>query len=146
MFGALEKALALRTTPLFAELPASELIPVANLCTEVDLEADEELFAEGDLGDAIYVVIRGRVTVKRGDKNLASLGAGELVGEMAAIDWLPRSATVTASEPSLLIRLDRHDMLDLLIDHPVLAEKMAGVLAARVRKTDAAKFRKTDQA
>jgi len=142
MFDAIEKALALRSTPLFAELPASELIPVANLCTEVDLEADEKLFAEGDLGDAIYVVVRGRVTVERGGKKLASLGVGELVGEMAAIDWLPRSAAVMASEPSVLIRLDRHDMLDLLIDHPVLAEKMAAVLAARIRKTDLAAIHK----
>ena len=135
MFGIVEKAVALRATPLFATLPASDLLPVANLCTEVDLDGGDVLFREGDLGDAIYVVVAGKVAVIRADEAVATLGTGECVGEMAALDWLPRSATVTALEPTVLLRLDRHDMLDLLLDRLVLAEKLAEVMATRVRNS-----------
>lgn len=135
MPGAIEKTLALRTVPLFATLPASTLLPVANLCTEQDLGAGEILFREGDLGDAIFVIVRGMVIIERDGEKLAELGAGECVGEMAALDWQPRSATVVADKPTVLIRLDRHDMLDLLLDHPILAEKLAEVLVARVRNS-----------
>ena len=138
MFGAIEKALALRSAPLFATLPASDLLPVANLSTDIDLDEGEVLFHEGDLGDAIYVVVRGTVAIERDDVEVATLGAGECVGEMAALDWQPRSATVVAVEPTVLIKLDRHDMLDLLLDHPILAEKLASVLIARVRNTSRA--------
>ena len=138
MFGAIEKALALRSAPLFATLPASDLLPVANLSTDIDLDVGEVLFNEGDLGDAIYVVVRGKVAVEREEKTVATLGPGECVGEMAALDWQPRSATVVAVEPTVLIKLDRHDMLDLLLDHPILAEKLATVLVTRVRNTSRA--------
>ncbi|MCG8417399.1 MAG: cyclic nucleotide-binding domain-containing protein [Proteobacteria bacterium] len=138
MYAALDKALALRTAPLFASLPTADLLPVANLCTEISLDAGDVLFREGDMGDAMYVVVRGNVTVERDGEILATLGCGECVGEMAALDWLPRSATVAAAEPSTLFRLDRHDLLDLLIDHPILAENLATVMAARVRRSNRA--------
>ena len=138
MFGAIDKALALRSAPLFAGLPAGDLFPLANLCTVVDLDAGDTLFREGDLGDAIYVVVRGAVEVQRAGEAVATLGTGECVGEMAALDWQPRSATVAAAEPTVLLRLDRHDMLDLFLDHPMLAEKLAMMLAARVRNSSRA--------
>ena len=137
MLSSLEIALALKNTSLFASLPADDLLPVANLCVRETLDAGDVLFHEGDLGDGLYVVVHGSVAVERGDKVIAILGAGECVGEMAVLDWNPRSATVVAEEPTLLIRLDRHNLLDLLADHPKLADNLAAVLAARVRNLGA---------
>lgn len=133
MLGSLDKALALRSAPLFAALSAETLLPVAALCTETRLAPDEVLFAAGEMGDAMYVIVDGEVRVVRDRQAIARLGPGECVGEMAALDWEPRSATVIASEPSLLIRLGRNELMDLLRDHPQLVRSLAMVLADRIR-------------
>jgi CRP-like cAMP-binding protein len=118
---------------LFSALPAESLLPVASLSWEVSLDADEELFKEGDLGDALYVIVQGTVRIIRSGRVIAKLPAGECVGEMAALDWEPRSATVVADVPTRLIRLDRNDLMDLLRDHPELVRGLAQVLVQRIR-------------
>lgn len=133
MLDTVEKVLALRKTPLFASLPAEDLLSVASLCTERTLDIGDVLFALGEPGDAMYIIIHGAMNIDRGDLRLTVLGAGECVGELAAFDWEPHSATATATEPCLLLRLDRHDLLDLLADHAELARRLAMVLAARIR-------------
>lgn len=135
MLTTLEKALALRETPLFEGLEADALLPLATLCTEVDLDTGDVLFEQGEWGDAMYIVVRGTVAVERDAERIATLTVGECVGEMAAIDWEPRSATIQASEPTVLIAVDRHDLLDLLGDHVALADNLARVLVARLRST-----------
>ena len=134
MLDVLEKALALRSAPLFAGLGAEAILPIANLSREVELEDGEELFSAGEIGDSLYVIVHGAVEVERDGKLLATLAEGECVGEMAVLDWQPRSATVTASESSRLIRLDRNDLLDLIADHPALTISLAEVLVERLRK------------
>jgi CRP/FNR family transcriptional regulator, cyclic AMP receptor protein len=133
MLSTLDRALALRGAPLFAKLSAESLMPVATLCTEVRLAPGDVLFEEGAIGDAMYVVVEGDVCVVAGGRVIKLLGRGECVGEMAALDWESRSATVRADGPALLIRLGRNELLDLLHDHPELVRGLAGVLAARIR-------------
>jgi len=133
--SSLNKALALKNTPLFAPLTAEDIIPVAHLCTDTALDAGDILFREGELGNAMYVIIRGAVRIERDRQVIATLGEGECVGEMAALDLSPRSATVIAETRTTLIRLDRQDLLDLLIDHVKLAESLAMVLVDRIRGT-----------
>jgi CRP-like cAMP-binding protein len=129
----LEKALALRAAPLFASLSADALLPVAALCHQVDLARNQVLFEAGEVGDALFVVVTGKVRVMRGDLLIARLGAGECVGEMGALDLEPRSATVAADEASRLIRLERNDLMDLLTDYPELMRGLAQMLVERIR-------------
>ncbi len=130
----IDKALALRGARLFSSLSPDALLPVAAICTELRLDAGEVLFSAGDMGDAVYIVVQGAVRVVRERKAIAQLGAGECVGEMAAIDWEPRSATVIADEPTLLLRLGRNELMDLLRDHPSLVRNLALILVDRIRK------------
>jgi len=118
----LEKVLALRSAHLFESLPAEAL------------HSDEPLIQAGEIGDSLYVVVRGSVRVERDGATLARLGVGECVGEMAALDWEPRSASVLADEPTRFIRLDRNDLMDLIADHPELVVGLAEVLVERLRK------------
>ena len=131
----LELALALRGAPLFASLSADILLPIAQLCTEQSLEAGDVLFCKGDPGDALYVILHGTVAVERDDTIVATLGPGDCVGELAALDWETRSATVFAHTSTQLIRLDRNDLLDLLGDNPDLVRDLAVVLVGRLRRT-----------
>src|SRR5690606_18970224 len=107
--------------------------------TVVELEHGEILFGAGELGDALYVILDGAVDVIAEDGGaIARLGAGECVGEMAALDWEPRSATVAGAPRARLLRVDRNDLFDLLADHPALVSRLAVVLADRIRKAGAA--------
>jgi CRP/FNR family transcriptional regulator, cyclic AMP receptor protein len=108
---------------------------VAALCGEITLETGEALFQTGEEGDALYVVVVGSVEVVRGTERVATLGPGECVGEMAALDWEPRSATVRALEPTGMIRLERNDLMDLLTDFPELVRSLARVLVERIRNS-----------
>ena len=92
ILDALARAVELRKAPLFSSLGADALLPVANLSSEVELDEDEQLFAAGEPGDSLYVVVRGAVRVEQSGETIATLGPGECVGEMAALDWEPRSA------------------------------------------------------
>ena len=134
MLDVLDRAIALHQAPLFAALSPDELLPLAELCTDVELDAGERLFGEGEPGDSLYVIVGGKVAVEQGGRRVAELGAGECVGELAALDWEPRSATVRALADCELVRLERDDLLDQLGDHPELSQALAIVLTARLRQ------------
>ncbi len=133
MLDLLERALSLRAAPLFGPLAAEDLLPVAQLCTEVTLEPEATLFSQGEIGDSMYVVVSGTVRVERDGKLLVVLGPGECVGELATLDLEPRSASIVAVETTELIRLERDDLFDLLGDHPELVRALGTVLVERLR-------------
>jgi CRP-like cAMP-binding protein len=105
------------------------------MCDEISLDEGEVLFETGEVGDAMFVIVSGQVEVVRGGSVIARLGEGECVGEMAALDWEPRSATVRARVASQLVRLERNDLMDLLTDYPELVRSLSRVLVERIRKT-----------
>jgi len=94
---------------------------------------------EGDRGDELFIVLSGEVRISRGETVLNDFGPGEHFGEMALIRAVPRSATVTASEPSELIVLHRSDFFEVLRKEAELAVKLLwqflGVLADRLDQT-----------
>ena len=129
----LETALLLHRVPLFAELPPETLLPVARLSSSQTLAPDEVLFTQGSFGDALFIVIDGILLVKNGDKLVARLDQGEAVGEMAVLDWQPRSATVIAEVPTTLLRVERNDLIDLLQEEPALLRSLLTLLSRRIR-------------
>lgn len=133
MEAELETALLLHRVPLFAQLSPDALLPVARLSTYQALEPDEVLFRQGTFGDALFIVVAGTLRVLGGDRELLRLGPGESVGELAALDWQPRSATVVAAEPTTLLRVERNDLMDLLQQEPQLLRALIALLARRIR-------------
>jgi cAMP-dependent protein kinase regulator len=111
---------ALAATPLFAGLPAETLEALVAHLTIVPLAVGAALFHEGDPGDALYVIVEGEVSVSAEGPPLvemARLGPGAFIGEVALMTEQPRSATVTATEPSELLRIDRHTLSRVLANH-----------------------------
>lgn len=107
------------------------------------LAAGDILFQAGDPGDAVYVVVEGEVEVRTTtgggrDVRLISLGPGDLVGEMAALDGGPRSADVAALRRSRLWRISRDAMLAALEAEPKAAVALVVELSARLRAAGAA--------
>ncbi|HVV86651.1 MAG TPA: cyclic nucleotide-binding domain-containing protein [Kofleriaceae bacterium] len=130
---------ALKALQMFRYLSYRELVRVANVTTVVDAAADEQVFAEGDAGDAMYVVLSGAVRLTRGSITVADLAKGQHFGEMALVDRSVRSLSAVATEASRLVVLKRKDFYEIIKKEPELATKLlwsfVQVLGARLRKT-----------
>jgi serine/threonine protein phosphatase PrpC/CRP-like cAMP-binding protein len=129
----------LQAAQLFHFFNYQELVKVASIVETKAFVRDERIFREGDPGDCLYVVLSGRVSVRKGDNAIASLGPFEHFGEMALVDREPRSATVTAIEDTRLLSMKRADFLYLVKHERDMAVKLLwqfiGVLTARLRNT-----------
>lgn len=104
--------LTLEQTPIFSQLDPQLLEYLIDVIGVVELEAHEVLFNEGDTADAMYVIVEGSVvamTAPKGDRpiELARLEEGEFFGEIGLLSDQPRQASVSAAEPTRLLRFDR---------------------------------------
>jgi CRP-like cAMP-binding protein len=111
---------ALAATPLFAGLSSEVLEALVEHLALVALEPGEQLFHEGDPGDALYVVVEGEVAVMaEGPPRVETqrLGPGAFIGEVALLTEQPRSSTVAAVTAAELLRLDRVTLSNVLGEH-----------------------------
>jgi CRP-like cAMP-binding protein len=136
---------ALNRWRLFADLTADQAAIVVKACEERMLVGGEELFHENDAGDSLYIVQSGRVEIFKGirgdvDRALASLGAGDVIGEMSFIDGARRSAGARTTEPSEFLILSRDRFSAVQRERPDIAatlyRNLAAILAARLRTTN----------
>jgi hypothetical protein len=123
----------LKSVPLLSDLSGEQLLPVADAVRTVHIEAGDLVFAEGDPGDHLYVIVEGEVDVLRSGEQVATLGEKECFGDMALLDQSPRSAGVRARRNLELLVLAREDFQDLLDLHPALARGVIRVLTQRLR-------------
>ena len=133
MLSTVEKVLFLKSIDLFSQIPGEDLAQVALISTEESRDPSEEIFAEGEAGDALYLVLDGRVRVHRQDRVIAELGERECFGEMALLDAAPRSATVTALVETHLLKISREDFQEILNEKPEIAAGIIKVLTRRLR-------------
>jgi CRP-like cAMP-binding protein len=132
---------ALRTVPLFREVPPAELRAIAQLVRERQFPKGSLILSEGDTGDALYFIVRGqvKVTVVAEDGReviLSVLNAGAFFGEMALLDDEPRSAHVISMEDTALLQLRREDFRARLQHAPELAIALLRELSRRLRPAD----------
>jgi CRP/FNR family transcriptional regulator, cyclic AMP receptor protein len=129
-----ERVVALQRVGLFADVPGRTLAAVALRASEVEVAPGALVIAEGAVEEHMYAVVRGRVRVHHGERGVTVLGPGATVGELAALVPEPRAASVTALEPTTLLRIDRPILEELLADRPALAHGIIGALVAMVRE------------
>jgi CRP-like cAMP-binding protein len=123
---------------LLRDLPAAELEALIRLALPIHLEPGRELFRKGDPPGDVYFIVRGAVNVllegaARSDV-VARVGAGEAVGEMSALDGLPRSATVVVAEETEAYYLSTNDFARYLAGAPTVAARLLRLLATRLRR------------
>jgi CRP/FNR family transcriptional regulator, cyclic AMP receptor protein len=127
---------------LLSGLPDHLSASLFNAATPVKLTADETLFTAGDAGDGCYRINEGLLKVTMvsragGERILAFLGAGAIVGELALIDGFSRSASVVAVRDAQLSFLSRAAFDEFTKAHPEIYKSLVALLAARLRETDA---------
>lgn len=138
MISTVEKLLALRTAPVFANVRSEDLAPIARVAEVEEHPTGATIFTEGEPGDALYVVVRGEVDVRHGNEKLARLGTGEAFGEMAVLDTAPRSATAVAATDAQLLRIQSGAFYEVLREQPAIAEGVIRTLSRRLREANEA--------
>jgi CRP-like cAMP-binding protein len=131
----------LSRVPLFNELSREELERISRVSVARSFPAGVRVFHEGDHSDACYLVRRGdlRVTREHPDGRaiaLATLGPGDIFGELAMLDGEARSASVETLTDSELLALPAADVRRLLADHPGISVKLIAALTKRLRETN----------
>jgi hypothetical protein len=107
----------LRSIDMFAPLPARTLEGLARSLEPVRLVAGDTLIREGDHGDAYFAIADGRFSVTQAGVLLREVGRGAGVGEIALLQNVPRTATVTALSPGLVYALPREAFLGAVTGH-----------------------------
>ncbi len=132
---------SLRQVPMFREIDPSRLKLLAFTSERIRFSAGQKFFSQGDAGDAAYVILDGKADVvldgKDGSVKVAELGRNALVGEMAILSDVPRSATIVASEPLTALRIDKRVFLELLIQFPQMSIAVMRELAHRLERMNA---------
>jgi CRP-like cAMP-binding protein len=128
-------------------LSPSEMQAIIPLLKPLSVEAGTVLCKEGAPGDALFLIVEGEADILKGTQLMATLGAGEMFGEMALLTGETRSATVIASTPMDLYELDKVDFDAMLTHSPQLASGLSRILARRLRETtqSTAKRKETDE-
>ncbi len=135
MLSTVEKILFLKSINLFEKLPGAELAHVAQISEEVSFRKGEVLMSEGEMGDALYLIVDGEVEVslKKNNKVLALLGKGEPIGEMGILDSAPRSASVVALRDVETLKIEQEAFDELMTDRLEIAQGVIRVLIKRLR-------------
>ncbi len=127
----------LRSIPLFSGCSDKELGEIKKLADEVGIKAGEVIVRQGAFGQDAFVILSGAVTVSVGGNQVAELTAGSHFGELAPLDHLPRSATVTAQTDARVLVFGAREFSSLLSTHPTVSRKMMTDLAHRAREAQA---------
>ena len=119
--------------PPESEVPTNPAAMLRGVFDSFRLSAGEVLFHEGAEGDRMYVVLEGQVEILVGRTVVETATEGGIVGEMALIDDVPRSASVVVASPCRLVAIDRKRFHSLVQSDPAFATHVMKVLADRLR-------------
>jgi CRP/FNR family transcriptional regulator len=127
---------------LFNSLDKKDLQALARECRERTYRAGETLIKQGDSGAGLFIITSGHVKISqahspdRAEEELGTFGPGSVIGEMALLDDLPRSANVMAIEDVTVLLLPVWEFRTTVRNHPEIALKLLGVMSRRLRKLE----------
>ena len=131
----------LRNIPLFAKIDPSKLKLIAFTADKLKYQAGDVLFNQGEIGDSAYIIMEGEadVLVNRpdGPLNVATLKTNDIVGEIAILCDVPRTATVKAKSELTTLCISKDYFFQLLCEFPDVAVALMRELAHRVEETTA---------
>ncbi|WP_243060792.1 MFS transporter [Nocardioides sp. SR21] len=130
--GEPEHAALLREIDIFAPLPPAAIEALAAKLEPTTYAAGARVMSTGDPADGFFVILSGRVEVTRDHDHLRTEGPGEYLGEIGLLRDLPRTATVTAVEDTVLLGLSRADFLAAVAGAPAATRAADTVIADRL--------------
>jgi len=129
----MDVAVRLQDAPAFGRLPTRQLMGLAEVLEEIRVEAGAAVFSEGDEADGIYFVYEGEVEMLQGGREIDRKAPGSFFGELSTLDGVPRTDAARARAASVLLRLEREELLALMEQDPALGIGLSQFLCTRVR-------------
>ena len=126
------KIAGLRRSPLFEGLSAKQLGQIARLSDDLEVPAGTVLCAEGARGQEFFVIIDGEAQVTRGGRRVATLGPGDHFGEIALLERVRRTATVTARTPLSFFVISAQAFRAVVEADPTIERRLLQTLARRL--------------
>jgi CRP-like cAMP-binding protein len=123
---------SLKKAPLFEDLSKDELEQLAKISEDMEVDAGKVLCREGEPAGEFFVIIEGEAEATKGDAPLRTMGKGDFFGEIALIEDIPRTATVTAKTPLRFFVLTRQSFWGMVDRMPAVERKVLRALARRV--------------
>ena len=131
----------LKRVSWFEDLDQKSLDAIANAAVEQTYQPGQFIMRQGDTGVGAFIIRSGKVDIiqERDGKEikLATLGPGEVFGEMALLDEFPRSASARAVEPTTALGIQRWHFRGILESHPQIALALLPILTRRIRNAEA---------
>jgi CRP-like cAMP-binding protein len=125
----------MKAIPWFAECTDEQLTEVVRLAERLDIDEGEVILREGRLGRELFVILDGTVTVTRGERVVNLLGPGDYFGELAAIEAVPRTATVTATSDLQVLIIGPREF-DAIMEIPGVRNALLVTMSRRIRAAD----------
>ena len=123
---------ALKRAPLFEGLSRAELVLISRVSEDLEVPAGRVLCRQGEIGHEFFVIIEGEIDVTRDGEHLGTRSSGDFFGEIALLEEIPRTATVTAKTPLRFFVLTRQAFTRLIDANPRVERKVLRALARRV--------------
>jgi CRP-like cAMP-binding protein len=135
-----EEVEILKGIPLFSKVEPAKLKLIAFTGERMNYAAGQELFHQGDVGDAMYVILAGSADVlletPNGQIRVAELRKNSFVGDIAILSDVPRTATIKAREPLTTLKISKDMFYRLVAEFPQMAIEMMRELAHRLEDTN----------
>ena len=126
----------LRKVWIFSQLEDSDLARIAKVVVPRKYSKGAAIVNEGEQAVAFYVIVGGKVEIKKGDTSLTTMGPGEAFGEMALLDGYPRGTSVVAADDTECLVMTRWDFTAELRTNPSIALFMLPILSKRIRELE----------
>jgi len=120
------------SVPVFSNCTKRQLQEIGKVADELILPVGKVLARQGEVGFEMFILLDGTATVTRDGQHVATVTAGDVVGELAVLSGHPRNATVTAETELRVLVLTRRSLDQLLDDIPGLAKHMLYEVTARI--------------
>lgn len=136
-----EEVELLRSIPIFQNIEPAKLKLLAFTSDRLTFAENQELFRQGDIGDAAYVIVNGEADVvidtPQGPLTVAKISKNAFVGEIAILCDVPRTATVIARTRLETLKITKDLFFRLVTEFPSMAVEIMRELAMRVERTNA---------
>lgn len=129
-----ERVLLLQNVELLSASGTEELSVLASIAEEVEYSEGAVIVEEGQPASALFVIIQGSVQLSRNAQDVIKLGEKEAMGAWTMFEAEPLVMTAVAAQETLLLRVNREDFFDLLLDYPELGQGILKSLVRRLRK------------
>lgn len=130
----------LRNIPLFRNIDSGKLKLLAFTSERLTYAAGDNLFLQGDMGDAAYIIVEGEadvvITTPAGPLTVATVKQNDFVGEIAILCDVPRTATITAKEKLVTLRISKDVFFQLITQFPQISVEILRELAGRLERTN----------